>query len=89
MRSHVRVLLAAPLIGAILALVAVSAPAAQAAPEFGVEKFSAANCTATHEGCAGEETTLGLLNTGLPRKPPLPKKRFRAIPRRPATLHGG
>ena len=31
MRSHVRVLLAAPLIGAILALVAVSAPAAQAA----------------------------------------------------------
>ena len=55
MRSRVRVLLAAPLIGAILALLAVSAPAAQAVPAFGVEKFSAANCTATHEGCAGEE----------------------------------
>src|ERR1039458_8970464 len=42
MRSRVRVLLAAPLIGAILALVAVSAPAAQAA--FGAESFFAGNC---------------------------------------------
>ncbi len=40
MRSHVRVLLAAPLIGAILALAAVAAPAAQAS--FGVESFFAA-----------------------------------------------
>jgi hypothetical protein len=68
MRSRVRVLLAAPLIGAILALVAVSAPAAQAAPAFGVEKFSAANCTATHEGCAGEETTFGPFEYWTPKE---------------------
>jgi hypothetical protein len=42
MRSHVRVSLLAPLIGAILALVAVAAPAAQAA--FGVESLFAGNC---------------------------------------------
>ena len=42
MRSHVRVLCLAPVIGAILALVAVSAPAAQAA--FGIEAKFAANC---------------------------------------------
>ena len=42
MRSHVRVLLAAPLLGAILAFAAVSAPAAQAA--FGVESLFASNC---------------------------------------------
>jgi hypothetical protein len=59
MKSHIRVMLVAPLIGAILALAAVAAPAAQAAPSFGVEKFSAANCTAAYEGCAGEETTIG------------------------------
>jgi hypothetical protein len=42
MRSNARIALLAPLIGAILALVAISAPAAQAA--FGVESFFAANC---------------------------------------------
>ncbi len=47
MRSHVRVLLVAPLIGAILALAAIAAPAAQAAPAFGVESFFAANCKNT------------------------------------------
>src|ERR1700677_603477 len=47
MRSHVRVrvLLVAPLIGALLALVAVSAPAAQAATAFGPEILVAGNCT--------------------------------------------
>jgi hypothetical protein len=44
MRSHVRVSLLAPLLGAILALVAVSAPAAQAAVPFGIEDLFAANC---------------------------------------------
>src|ERR1035438_7620628 len=68
MRSRVRVLLAAPLIGAILALVAVSAPAAQAVPAFGVEKFSAANCTAAYEGCAGEETTIGPFEYWTPKE---------------------
>jgi hypothetical protein len=54
MRSKVRFRFAllAPLVGAILALVAVSAPAAQAA--FGVETFVAANCSTGHETC-GEE----------------------------------
>ncbi|HEY3866115.1 MAG TPA: hypothetical protein VGL54_08535 [Solirubrobacteraceae bacterium] len=52
MRSNVRFALLAPLVGAILALVAVSAPAAQAA--FGVETFVAANCSTGHETC-GEE----------------------------------
>ena len=42
MRSHVRVSFLAPLIGAILALVAVSAPSAQAA--FGVGSLFASNC---------------------------------------------
>ena len=45
MRSHVRISLLAPLVGAILALVAVSAPAAQAA--FGLESTFAANCKNT------------------------------------------
>ena len=54
MRSNVRFRFAllAPLVGALLALVAVSAPAAQAA--FGVETFVAANCSTGHETC-GEE----------------------------------
>ena len=47
MRSHVRVSLVAPLIGAILALVAVAAPAAQAASSFGLESVFASNCTNT------------------------------------------
>jgi hypothetical protein len=42
MRSNVRFALLAPLIGVILALVALSAPAAQAA--FGVESFFSGNC---------------------------------------------
>ena len=54
MRSRVRVLLAAPLIGAILALVAVSAPAAQAATEFGAETLVAGNCTETYEACGSD-----------------------------------
>jgi len=56
MRSKVRFRFAllAPLAGAILALVAVSAPAAQAAT--GVERFVAVNCSAGHETC-GEEGT--------------------------------
>jgi hypothetical protein len=68
MRSNARIALLAPLIGAILALLAVSAPAAQAAVPFGVEKFSAANCTAAYEGCAGEETTIGLLEYWTPKE---------------------
>jgi hypothetical protein len=35
------------------ALIGVAAPAAQAAPEFGVEIFAAVNCSEGHEGCAG------------------------------------
>ena len=42
MRSRIRVLCLAPLVGALLALVAVSAPAAQAS--FGVESFFSSNC---------------------------------------------
>jgi hypothetical protein len=66
MRSHVRISLLAPLVGAILALAAVSAPAAQAA--FGVEKFSAANCKAAYEGCAGEKLTFGPLEYWFPKE---------------------
>ena len=44
MRSHARIALLAPLIGAIFAI---SAPAAQAATGFGVETLVAGNCTAT------------------------------------------
>jgi hypothetical protein len=58
----------APLVGVILALVAISAPAAQAAASFGVEKFSAANCTAAYEGCAGEETTIGPFEYWTPKE---------------------
>ncbi len=42
MRSNARIALLAPILGAILALVAISAPAAQAA--FGVESFFSGNC---------------------------------------------
>ncbi len=66
MRSRVRVLCLAPLVGALLALVVVSAPAAQAS--FGVEKFSAANCKAAYEGCAGEKTTLGPFEYWTPKE---------------------
>jgi hypothetical protein len=63
MRSRVRFLFAAPLVGALLALVAVSAPAAQAS--FGVEKFVAANCSEKYETC-GEEP-----GTTFPKEPSL------------------
>jgi hypothetical protein len=70
MRSNARIALLAPLVGALLALLAVSAPVAQAAPPvpFGVEKFSAANCTAAYEGCAGEETTIGPFEYWTPKE---------------------
>ncbi len=50
--ARFRFALLAPLVGALLALVAVSAPAAQGA--VGVERFVAVNCSAGHETC-GEE----------------------------------
>jgi hypothetical protein len=65
MRSNVRFALLAALVGAILA---VSAPVAQAAVPFGVEKFSAANCTAAYEGCAGEKTTVGPFEYWTPKE---------------------
>jgi len=46
-RSNARFALLAPLLGAILALVAVAAPAAQAASSFGLESVFAANCKNT------------------------------------------
>jgi len=49
MRSNVRFALLAPLVGALLALVAISAPAASAAVE--IEKFVGVNCGVGHEGC--------------------------------------
>jgi hypothetical protein len=68
MRSHVRVLCLAPVIGAILALVAVSAPAAQAAVPFGVEKVSAGNCSTGHEECYGETATIGPFAYSIPKE---------------------
>jgi hypothetical protein len=47
MRSKARFALLAPLLGVILALVALSAPAAQAASSFGLESVFASNCTNT------------------------------------------
>jgi hypothetical protein len=44
MRSNARIALLAPLVGVLLALVAISAPAAQAAVPFGIEQIFAANC---------------------------------------------
>lgn len=55
MRSKVRVSLVALVVGA-LALVALSAPAAQAATTFGVERFVATNCKEAFEKCGSEET---------------------------------
>jgi hypothetical protein len=72
MRSNVRFRFAllAPLVGAILALVAVSAPAAQAAPEFGVETLVAGNCTAAYEACGSEEIKLAPgLEYSFPKEP--------------------
>ncbi len=48
MSAHVRVSLLALALGVFMA---VFAAAAQAAPEFGVESFFAANCNATHPNC--------------------------------------
>jgi hypothetical protein len=56
-RSKVRFTLLAPLVGALLALVAVSAPAAQAASEFGVESLVAGNCTEKYEACGADPLT--------------------------------
>jgi hypothetical protein len=68
MRSNARIALLAPLVGVLVALVAISAPAAQASVPFGVEKFSAANCTAAYEGCAGKETTIGPFEYWTPKE---------------------
>ncbi len=54
MRSNARIALLAPLIGAILALLAISAPAAQAATEFGPEILVAGNCTEKYETCGSD-----------------------------------
>jgi hypothetical protein len=70
MRSNVRFALLAPLIGAILALVAVSAPAAQAATEFGPEILVAGNCTEKYEACGSKEVELNpLLIYSFPKEP--------------------
>lgn len=47
-----------------------SAPTALGA-SFGVEKFVAANCTATHEACGEEEIKLGPLVYSFPKEPSL------------------
>jgi hypothetical protein len=54
MRSNVRFALLAPLVGAILALVALAAPAAQAATEFGPEILVAGNCTEAFKTCGSD-----------------------------------
>lgn len=74
MRSNARIALLAPLIGAIFA---VSAPAAQAVVPFGVEKFSAANCTAAFEGCAGEATTIGPFEYWTPKETTVAEEKIR------------
>jgi hypothetical protein len=77
MRSHVRVSLLAPLLGAILALVAVSAPGTQAATPFGVEKVSAGNCMEgkANEGCYGEVATIGPFQYSIPKESNLTEAR--------------
>jgi hypothetical protein len=57
MRSNARIALLAPLIGAILALLAVSAPAAQAATAFGPEILVAGNCTEAFKTCGSNPLT--------------------------------
>jgi hypothetical protein len=77
--SNARFALLAPLLGVILALVAVSAPAAQAAPEFGVETLVAGNCTAAFEACSSEEINLGPgLEYSFPKEPSLAEAREQA-----------
>ncbi len=76
MRSHARFALLAPLIGAIFA---VSASAAQAAPEFGVEKLIGANCTASFEACGSEEIKLAPgLEYSFPKEPSLAEAKEQA-----------
>ncbi len=66
MRSLLRVPFLALLVSAV---VVVAGPAAaQAAPGFGVEKFSAANCTTAYEGCAGEVKTFGPFEYWFPKE---------------------
>jgi hypothetical protein len=59
------------------AIVAVSAPAAQAAPvEFGVETFVAANCISGHETCAEESVgPIGPFFYSVPKEPSLTEAR--------------
>ena len=54
MKLHARLSFFAPLLGAVLFALAVSAPEAQAS-SFGVESFFAANCNKEHEGCKKPE----------------------------------
>ncbi|HEY5046274.1 MAG TPA: hypothetical protein VII53_10500, partial [Solirubrobacteraceae bacterium] len=75
MRSNVRFALLAPLLGAIFAL---SAPAAQAAPEFGVETLVAGNCTAAFEACGSEEPKFGPFTYSFPKEPTLAEAREQA-----------
>jgi hypothetical protein len=55
--ARFRFALLAPLVGAILALVAVSAPAAQAATAFGPEILVAGNCTEAFKTCGSDPLT--------------------------------
>lgn len=75
MRLRVRSLLlgtVACVVVVVCAAVALAVPAAQAAPEFGVERFVAANCIASHPEC-GEELVLGAYS--LPKEPNLTEAR--------------
>lgn len=57
MRSRIRVMLAAPIVGAILAVVALAAPMSASAYPTGsvsIERFIGVNCAESHEKC-GEE----------------------------------
>jgi hypothetical protein len=51
------------------ALAGFSAPAAFGAPEFGVETFVAANCSAGHEACGEEPIKYGPLTYSFPKEP--------------------
>jgi hypothetical protein len=76
MRSNARIALLAPLVGVLLALVAISAPAAQAATEFGPEILVAGNCTKAFEACGSEEVELNpLLIYSFPKEPTLEEAR--------------
>jgi hypothetical protein len=64
MKFHARLSFLAPVLGAILFALAISASGAQA-QGFGVEKFAAVNCSEGHEGCAQE--TIGPFS--IPKEP--------------------